>query len=370
MKEILTSNGMNLILRGLAGSTIEFTKIKFGNGEEQGVTAVDLNNPIMEVPISSITRDSNFITLIADYKNADVPTDFSALEIGVFAKDPDDATKDILYCLWYEEDPVKADYISTVEDRMLGTKMEILVFVDTVENITADMSKSTEAATKAELTQHTDNTKNPHKVTKDQLDLGNVPNVTAENLQPVFDEEIGPVSVSIESDRDNPLLTKRVVSFPNIEKGDVFGAMVKKIRTGFSVLLSHINGSNPHGLSATSIGAAAETHYHSANQINKGVLGIRRGGTGGENAAAARANLGILAGNGHIEGEKGKEVFSEITFPAELTSAPSVVITPETAMFSSDVYLSVSNVTTKGFTVRVYSDALSPLLNFYWVAVQ
>lgn len=370
MKEILTSNGMNLILRGLAGSTIEFTKIKFGNGEEQGVTAVDLNNPIMEVPISSITRDSNFITLIADYKNADVPTDFSALEIGVFAKDPDDATKEILYCLWYEDDPVKADYISPVEDRMLGTKMEILVFVDTVENVTAVMSESTEAATKAELLQHTDNSANPHNVTKDQVGLGNVPNVTAENLQPAFDEEIGPVSVSVESDRNNPLLVKRVTSFPNIEKGDVFGAMVKKIRTGFSVLLSHINGNNPHGLSAKSIGAAAETHYHSANQINKGILGIPRGGTGGGTASDARVNLGIQAGVGRIEGEKGKEVFCEITFPAEFSTAPSVVITPKTAMFSSDVYLSVSSVTTKGFTARVYSSAFRPLLNFYWVAIQ
>lgn len=369
MKQILTSNGMNLILRGLAGSTIEFTKIKFGNGEEQGVTAVDLSNPIMEVPISSITRDSNFITLGADYKNADVPTEFSALEIGVFAKDPDDETKDILYCLWYEEDPVKADYISPVEDRMLGTKLEILVFVDTVENVTAVMAESTETATKAELTQHTENYQNPHKVTKAQVGLGLVPNVTPENQQPKFTNEFSPIIVTSSTNAAYGTIIKKT-EFENIVSGEKMGVILRKIRTALNVLLSHLNGKNPHFITPKLIGAAATTHSHAASAINSGVLGIARGGTGGGTPYDARCSLGIQAGVGGIIGTKGEEVIKEYTFLKPFNSAPIIVLTPTTDMHSADVYLSVCSVSTTGFSVRIYSETLSPVINFNWIAVE
>lgn len=369
MKQILTSNGMNLILRGLAGSTIEFTKIKFGNGEEQGVTAVDLSNPIMEVLISSITRDTNFITLGASYKNAEVPSEFSAHEIGVFAKDPDDDTKEILYCFWYEEDPVKADYISPVEDRILETKVEFLVFVDTVENVTAVMADSTEFATKVALNQHTENYTNPHRVTKTQVGLGNVPNVTPENQRPLFSSEFGPIIVTTTQDAVSGTAIKKT-SFDNIVPGETMGAILRKIRTAFSVLLSHLSSGNPHYITPKLIGAAATTHYHNASAINSGTLGIARGGTGGNTAYEARCSLGIQAGVGGITGTKGEEIIREYNFLKEFRSAPIVVLTPTTDMHSADVYLSVYSVSTTGFSVRIYSETLSPVINFNWIAVE
>lgn len=371
MKRITTSNGFNLILRGLAGAKIEFTKIKLGNGEEQGEAAIDLSNPIMELPITNITRADKYITLETSYKNADVPTDFSALEIGVFAKDPDDETKEILYCSWYEDDPVKADYISTVEDRILGTKFEVLVFVDAVENVTAILAESSEFATKAALTQHINAKGNPHKVSATDVGLGNVPNVTAENLQPLFDEEIGPISVSVERDPNNLLLTKRTTSFPNIEQGDTFGVMVKKIRTAFSVQLSHINGDNPHGLSATSIGAAAKTHYHSANQINSGTLGIKRGGTGADTAEKARINLGIQSGQCTAEIKKGEVLFFEYEYPTSFANngVPMVVATPMLGV-SKELEFGIYAMSATGFTAFIYSPTFSGTVHFNWIACQ
>lgn len=369
MKQILTSNGVNLILRGLAGSKIEFTKIKFGNGEEQDITAVDLSNPIMEVPISSITRDGNFITLGADYKNADVPTEFSVLEIGVFAKDPDDETKEILYCLWYEEDPVKADYISPVEDRMLGTKIEILVFVDTVANVTAIIAETTEFATKTALLEHVNDTGNAHKMSKDDIGLGNVPNVTPENQVPVFDQTIGPIDVSVSNDVAAGTQT-RTTSFPNIENGDTLGAMLKKIRTAINVLLSHINGKNSHNMTYKDIDAAPTTHHHSATDITRGTLGVARGGTGGSNPLEARRSLGIQSGSGTVTGTAGEAVYKSFDFPVAFASIPKVVLTLRTEMKSTDVYVAVTDVTTTGFTVYVYSQELAPIINFNWIAIQ
>lgn len=282
MKQILTDGGTSLILRGLTGSKIEFTKIKFGNGEEQDKTAVDLNNPLLECPITSIARDTNFITLGTSYKNADVQEEFSAFETGVFAKDPDDDTQEILYCLWYEGDPVKADYLSPVDDKILETKIEFLVFVANVENVTAIISASMEYAPKTALEDHVNNDKNPHKVDAEDVGLGNVPNVTPENQKPVFSETITSVTTGEDGTK----------SLPNIQNGDVMGVILQKIRSAISAFVSHLNAKNPHGLKARDIGAAESTHYHSASNINKGTLGLVRGGTGGATADEARTNIG------------------------------------------------------------------------------
>lgn len=374
MKNILTSGGTNLILRGLLGSKIEFTKIKYGNGEMPSVTAVDLSNPIMEVQITSITRESNFITLGAAYKNAEVPADFSAREIGLFAKDPDDETKDILYCFWYEEDPVKADYISSVDDRILETKVEFLVFVDAVENVTAVIAESTEFATKAALNTHTNDQTNPHRVTKDQVGLGNVPNVTPENQVPTFDEEIGPVNVEVSNNADGT--SAQTTNFPNIEKGDTLGAMIKKIRTAIHMVLIHLNGSNPHLITPKMIKAAAENHYHSANDINSGVLGIPRGGTGGKSAAEAKRNLGIQCGTATVHVSNSLTSVG-VDFPYPYTGATArVVITPKSLSSGSgnrglnECDLSVVYVTGGYFVVQSYSDTVDGDITFDWIAVQ
>lgn len=282
MKQILTQNGRDLILRGLSGETITFTKIKFGNGEEQDNAAVDLANPIMELPITSITKDDGYITLGASYKNADVPAEFSAHEIGVFAQDPDDTTQEILYCLWYEEDPVKADYISSVTDRILETKVEFHVFVDAVEDVTAILAGSTEYAPKSDLDDHVNNKENPHGVTKKHLGLENVPNVTPENQQPVFSEDVTAVTE-----------TDGVKSLPNISSKEKMGSILQKVRSVISAFISHLNSKNSHGLTPEDISAAKEMHYHSATDINKGTLSLLRGGTGATTAAQARKNLDV-----------------------------------------------------------------------------
>lgn len=367
MKQVTTHKGKLLLLRGLSGANIRFTKIKFGNGETQAEDAADLSNPIMELAITSITREESFITLETSYKNADVPTDFSALEIGVFAQDPDDESKEILYCFWYEDNPVKADYISSVEDRILGTKFEFHIFVSTVKNVTAILAESTDHVSKHDFDDHVKNYKNPHNVTKEQVGLGNVPNVTPENQVPSFSNTIS----EIKTEEDGS------TTFDNVANGDTMGTILNKIRTAISVLLSHINGKNPHKITAKGINAAESSHYHTATDIRSGTLTIPRGGTGASTAPEARTALGIQAGTTDAYASIGdgfpanEEILLTTQFPVAFSNPPIVTVTlvDMNGCSNTDHIISVERVTAKEFTVRVYSDSVIPGVQFNWIAV-
>lgn len=60
--------------------------------------------------------------------------------------------------------------------------------------------------------------------------------------------------------------------------------------TGQASLASHTNSkSNPHGVTAAQVGAAAASHNHAATNITSGTLPIARGGTGNTTGLAASA---------------------------------------------------------------------------------
>jgi hypothetical protein len=111
-------------------------------------------------------------------------------------------------------------------------------------------------------------------------------------------------------------------------------------------------------------------HSHSATDINKGILGIARGGTGATSASGARRSLGIQVGSGSITGIQGQSVTKTVTFASAYSSIPVVVVSSKTPMHSTDVYLAVQSVTATGFTVQLYSDTLNPVIAFNWIACQ
>lgn len=259
MKQFLTDAGLNLMLRGLCGEQIEFTKFKIGNGPEQDKTAVDLNNPLMEIEISKIERADTYVTLTGTFKNSEVEDGFSVRETGVFAKDPDNEGKEILYGLWCEPDEGKADYVPASEDRVLETQLDVLVFVGEAENVTATLGESMTYVTVTTLKKHTEDANNPHNVTKEQIGLGNVENKSISEQTPVFDDA--------EALKANA-------------SGEKIGSVFAKVKKAIETLSAHLSASNPHKITAGGIGAAEKVHYHNANQINAGTLAVARGGTG------------------------------------------------------------------------------------------
>lgn len=256
----LTASGKNLLLRALAGETITFTKIQLGNGTAQDpAEATGLANPIITVELSKIVVGTEYVTLTAQFSNSSITSGFHITEAGFFAKDPDDSTKEILYALG-NEDESSADYVPDKGNRILEMQFDALIFIGDAENVSAAISSSLVYASKEDFDKHTADKNNPHSVTKQQVGLGNVPNLAPSDQVPTFTE---------------------ATTLANIVSGEKTSTLFGKIKLAISKLIDHLNNrSNPHNTTAAQVGAAAKSHTHNAQDINAGTLSALRGGTG------------------------------------------------------------------------------------------
>lgn len=104
---------------------------------------------------------------------------------------------------------------------------------------------STKANT-TDLTSHTGNKTNPHGVTKSQIGLSNVPNVTTNDQTPTY------------SDTTN---------FTTLTSGEKLSVAFAKIKLAITNLVSHIsNSSNPHGVTKSQVGLG---NVDNTSDINK-----------------------------------------------------------------------------------------------------
>lgn len=270
----LTEPGKNLLLRALAGESITFTKIQIGNGNAQEPTeATGLANPILTIELSKVTVGSEYVTLTAQFTNGTVASGFHITEVGVFAIDPDDNTKEILYAIG-DEDESTADYVPDASNRILEMQLDAIVFIGDAQNVTAAISSSLVYTTKEDFDSHAGDKNNPHSVTKEQIGLGNVPNLSPSDQCPTFTQP----SILV-----------------NIESGEKASTMFGKIKLAIDKLLTHLKDhSNPHGCTAAQVGAAAKGHNHNTQDINDGTLSVLRGGTG----LSSPPHGGLLKTNG------------------------------------------------------------------------
>lgn len=258
----LTPSGLDLLLRTIAGeAAIDFTAVQLGNGADAGESAAALSNPLMTVELSKIELGGIFVTLTSTFSNSTVTAGFRSTELGVLAKDPDDPERTLLYAYAYTQDD-QADYIPASADKVLETQLDVLVYIGDAENVTASISESLVYVSKAEFDAYKDRRDNPHQVSKEQVGLGNVPNVATNDQTPTYTTPAAPAALA---------------------SGEKLSTAMGKIARAVLALISHIGtlGKNVHKETPDSIGAAAASHKHSATDITSGVLGLKRGGTGG-----------------------------------------------------------------------------------------
>lgn len=147
------------------------------------------------------------------------------------------------------------------------------IFQDAIADINADID-AIELHMSSSVDPHIENTNNPHQVTKDQVGLGNVPNVATNDQTPTFTE---------------------ASTLANIESGSTLADIFGKVKKAISSLISHLADTTVH-ITATERttwnGKANGTHTHSASDIASGAVPVARGGTGATTASAALTNLG------------------------------------------------------------------------------
>ena len=273
----LTPSGTDLLLRAIAGEAdIDFTAIQLGNGADAGESAAALSNPLLTVEIGNYEVGDIFVTLTSTFSNQTVSAGFRATELGVLAKDPDDPERTLLYAYAYTPDD-QADYIPASADKVLETQLDVLVYIGDAENVTASISESLVYASKAEFDAFVARRDNPHQVSKEQVGLGNVPNVSTNDQTPTY---------------TTPATTAALSS------GEKLSTAMGKIARAVLSLISHLSDrSNPHKVTAAQTGAAADNHKHSATDITSGILGVSRGGIGVDSYDKLLGKLGAVKTN-------------------------------------------------------------------------
>lgn len=272
----LTSQGVAMIVSALNGGSITFTRIVFGNGTpaiEDHTQMTDLENPLLSMGITAVDDSlaaNGYLLLTASAASSAIDASFYGTELGVFAEDGDG--NEYLYAYRYSDEGT--DFFPAADTgRVLELTMTFGVIIGSAENVTAYLVEGDVYARQADLSDHLADHTNPHSVTKTQVGLGNVPNVTTDNQTPTI------------------LAAGALATLVN---GDTMKTIMGKITKAISDFISHKGNTTVHVTATertTWNGKAAGTHNHSAAQITSGTLGVARGGTGGATAAAARTSL-------------------------------------------------------------------------------
>ena len=266
----LTNAGRQIIIKALSGECgIEFTKFGIGNGEAPADANLltNLVNIVKSLSINTITTGVGCANLSSTLDNANLEAGFWWKELGIYATDPD--LGEVLYAYAHAGD--YAEFIPAFSTQnYLRTTLNVTVVVGDAENVTAVIGDYVGYATTEEFDAHKNDNTNPHAVSKEQVGLGNVPNVATNDQQPTF---------------------TAASSVATINSGEKLSVIFGKIKAAISALITHFNTTNPHGITTTLIGAAKASHVHSAADITSGILGGARGGTGYSSADTAAVSF-------------------------------------------------------------------------------
>lgn len=138
-----TDAGKALQLRALTGEEIIFTKIQIGSGE-LGETSFKTFNALLDpkitVPITDISVSKGYAKIRGYFDNKNLDEGIYYREVGLFAKNPDDPTKEILYS--YVNYGTEASFIADHTSKLIEHSVTFIAVVDDAENVSAVINGS------------------------------------------------------------------------------------------------------------------------------------------------------------------------------------------------------------------------------------
>ena len=246
----LTDAGKALLMRALAGETLTFTRLAIGSGElaegqNQDLLTELIHEELSITPASLDGSQEGLIAISGDFGSEDITEDFVWRELGVYAKGSEDNVE-LLYA--YANDGDDAGTLRVLDTNILTEQtLTLIVEIDDAENVTAIYNPHTQYAESADLRAHTGNTSNPHGVTKAQVGLGNVPNLTPSNMT---------VSFTAADER------------ANISTGEKLSVMFGKIAKVIADAIAHLTStSNPHSVTKAQVGLGNVENTAPSNNV-------------------------------------------------------------------------------------------------------
>lgn len=285
-----TKNAQAQMLKTIEGATLRFSRVGLGNGERPSVNFEDvtqMQNFVCFGNLTSYERDGTNAIIHWQLDCASVENTFDWTEYALFALDEND--NEFLFSYAYNEgtpQPIS----SVISESLVMLENDINICIGDAEHVSAIIGEYSAYANKEVVESHLKDTRNPHKVSAEDIGLENVDNVSTNNAVPTFTE---------------------ATTLENINSGEKVTTLWGKVKKAISTLSAHIsNKNNPHGETAEQIGAAKASHTHSTTDINDGYLPITRGGTGGSSAFAALENL-ITKAAQHIYLAKSRYIYGK-----------------------------------------------------------
>lgn len=268
----VTDAGRLLLSKVLAGASVEFTKFVLGEGacpnsdDWGGLTGPIY--PVMTCNITKFSRVEDKVVLQGEFSNANVPKAFLWHELCVFGHIPDeeDSTEVMIF---YGNAGGLAEYVPGPDSAVAVThRWDTTVTLSSSANVSA-MVQSITYATIEQLNAHIGDTANPHKVTKEQVGLGQVENYAPNDIPVSFDEI--PTEVT------------------QLQSGEPIWRHVARIARAIIRFIAHLRDyENPHQVSPEQIKAAPEAHsssnatYGIGNGIKYGHVKLTNLYSGGE----------------------------------------------------------------------------------------
>ena len=194
---LLTNAGSAILTALLSGHTVKFTKIKMGDGNAPAdiKTLTDLVSVKQSLPVARSSQiDFETVLIGANLMGSQITEGFSWKEIGVFAQDVTAGTAEVLFSYSNTDTPTYIPEGGTVAEMLIDLNMKVgnatnvditidasLIFPTQEDLNTAITGVTTDYTTKigtvqTNLTNHINNTNNPHSTTKAQVGLGSVEN--------------------------------------------------------------------------------------------------------------------------------------------------------------------------------------------------
>lgn len=248
---VITEAGMTLLLRAAGGEKITFTRFQIGSGtlpagkDPKTVTSlyhIELNN----IGITKVedTEDDGYIMLQGSFDNqSDVQHDFRWTELGLIAKDENN----VEYLYAYANDGDNAGTLkASNSDVVTEQTVSVIVAIGRSGNVTAYILPNATYASRAEFDAHLNDYTNSHHVTKTQVGLSEVPNVSTNNQTPTWTE---------------------ATSDQLMVSGETLSVSMGKIARGLRRFWDHLTDfANPHRVNKTQVGLSEVPNVSTNNQ--------------------------------------------------------------------------------------------------------